>query len=98
MRGYDVIDAGKGAEALQFAQSCTFDLLITDISLPDLNGLVLLEKLRQTQPDLKGITVSGYAMPLDAAKSKEGGYLAHLTKPVSRAKLDEAIRKVVHQI
>ena len=97
MQGHDVIDSGNGAAALQFAQSCTFDLLIADISLPDLNGLALLEKLRETQSDLEGITVSGYAMPLDVVKSKEAGYIAHLTKPVSPAKLDEAIRKVVHQ-
>ena len=97
MRGHEVIDAGNGEKALQFAQSCTFDLLITDISLPDVSGLVLLEKLRKTQPDLEGIAVSGYAMPLDVVKSKEAGYLAHLAKPVSLAQLDEAIRKVVHQ-
>jgi PAS domain S-box-containing protein len=97
LRGHDVIDAENGEEALQFARSCTFDLFITDISLPDLNGLKLLEKLRETQPDLEGITVSGYAMPLDVTKSKEAGYVAHLIKPVSPTQLDEAIRKVVHQ-
>jgi PAS domain S-box-containing protein len=98
MRGHEVIDAENGKEALQFAQSCTFDLLITDISLPDLNGLVLLEKIRETQPELEGIALSGYAMPRDVIKSKETGYLAHLTKPVSIAQLDVAIRKVVDQI
>ena len=97
MRGHDVIDAGNGAEALQFAQSCAFDLLITDISLPDVNGLALLEKLREKQPGLEGITMSGYAMPLDVVRSKEASYLAHLAKPVSLAKLDEVIRKVIHQ-
>lgn len=56
-----------------------------------------LKKLRETQTGLEGIALSSYAMPLDAVKSKEAGYLAHLTKPVSLAKLDDAIRKVVHQ-
>jgi hypothetical protein len=45
--------------------------------------LALLEKLRETQPDLEGIAVSGNAMPLDVVKSKEAGYLARFTKSVS---------------
>jgi DNA-binding NtrC family response regulator len=55
------------------------------------------EKLREKQPGLEGVTMSGYAMPLDVVKSKEASYLAHLAKPVSLAQLDEAIRKVVHR-
>lgn len=98
MRGHEVIDARNANEALQFGKSCTFDLLITDIGLPDFSGLSLLAKLKETQPDLAGIAISGYAMPLDALKSKDAGYLAHLSKPVALPKLDEAIRKVLQQL
>jgi PAS domain S-box-containing protein len=95
MRGHEVVDARNGSEAVQFGRNCNFDLLITDIGLPDLSGLMLLGKLRETQPDLEGLVLSGFAMPIDAVKSKEAGYLAHLSKPVGLPQLDEAIRHVV---
>ena len=98
MRGHQVVDARNGGEALQFGQSCTFDMLISDVSLPDLSGLALLAKLRETQPDLEGISLSGYAMPADVVKSKEAGYLAHLSKPVALPKLDDAIRSVAQHL
>lgn len=98
MRGHDVVSAENGQNALQFGRSCSFDLLVTDIGLPDLNGLLLLEKLRETQPGLVGVTLGGHAMPLDGVKSREAGYLAHLNKPVSIAQMDDVIREVAHQL
>lgn len=98
MRGHDVVSAENGQNALQFGRSCSFDLLVTDIGLPDLSGLLLLEKLRETQPGLVGVTLGGHAMPLDGAKSREAGYLAHLDKPVSIAQMDDVIREVAHQL
>jgi CheY-like chemotaxis protein len=94
MRGHEVISADTGEKARQFGQNCIFDLLITDLNLPDLNGLILLQELRETQPELEGIVLSGYAQPIDVAKSKEAGYLAHLCKPVSLPQLDEGMLKV----
>ncbi len=98
MRGHEVVDARNGSEALRFGRNRSFDLLIADIGLPDFSGLVLLEKLRETLPDLEGIVLSGFATPIDAVKSKEAGYLAHLNKPVGLPQIDEAIGRVVQNL
>jgi len=68
-----------------------FDLLITDIRLPDGNGLELLQKMRPSAPDLQAIAISGYGMPQDILNTKAAGFLAHLVKPVEISEVQAAI-------
>lgn len=59
-----------------------FDLVISDLGLPDGSGLDLMGRLEQTPPP-KGISLSGYGMEEDIRKSREAGFSHHLTKPVN---------------
>ena len=59
--GYDVLEAADGAEALSLATMCRVDLLLTDMTMPGLNGREVAERLRAGRPDLKVIYMSGYA-------------------------------------
>ena len=59
--GYDVLEAADGAEALSLAATCRVDLLLTDMTMPGLNGREVAERLRAERPDLKVIYMSGYA-------------------------------------
>jgi PAS domain S-box-containing protein len=82
------------ARALRELEAGRFDLVITDIGLPDGSGLDLLSKAKTHGP-VRGIALSGYGMPDDLRRSKAAGFSAHLTKPVSLEKLLAAIRDVM---
>jgi PAS domain S-box-containing protein len=95
--GYLVQVAKDIRSALGLQKDHAFDLLITDVGLPDGNGRDLLEKLRATTPHIEGIAVSGYGSPQDILKTKAAGFLAHLVKPVAFPKLHTAIRTLYSQ-
>ena len=73
-----------------------FDLLISDIGLPDGSGLELLRQMRRSHA-VRGIALSGFGMEEDVQKSKEAGFSRHLTKPVNFQKLELAIKEVTEE-
>ncbi|MGC4072809.1 MAG: ATP-binding protein [Nibricoccus sp.] len=83
---HTVTTADSATAALQAAESGSFDLVISDLGLPDRSGIELMRELSE-QHALQGIAVSGYGMEDDVAKSHEAGFVHHLTKPVSLEKL-----------
>jgi CheY-like chemotaxis protein len=89
-RKFEVVVAASVAEARILADGQHFDLLISDIGLPDGNGYDLMAQLRDRE-GLKGIALTGYGMEEDVARSREAGFFAHLTKPVRAQTLDQVI-------
>lgn len=89
-RLYHVSAAASVAEARNLAQTQHFDLLISDIGLPDGNGYDLMAELRQ-RGNLRGIALTGYGMEQDVNRSQNAGFVAHLTKPVRIQSLENAI-------
>ena len=90
---YVVKTANTFASALAIATSEDFDLIISDIGLPDGSGLELMRQIRDRYA-ARGIALSGYGMEEDIRRSREAGFLAHLTKPVDFQKLQVAIQQV----
>ena len=78
---------------LALAERIPFDLLVSDVGLPDGNGLELMQRLQKMRP-MPGIAMSGFGMDEDIARSREAGFAEHLTKPISIARLEEAIQKI----
>jgi len=89
-RGFEVRAAGSLAEARRLAGSETFDILLSDVGLPDGSGYDLMADLRG-RAGLTGIALTGYGMEEDVSRSQRAGFAAHLTKPVSAAALDRAL-------
>jgi CheY-like chemotaxis protein len=89
-RSYDVLAAASVEEARTLAKQHSFDLLITDIGLPDGNGYDLMNELGKENP-LRGIALTGYGMEHDVARSENAGFDAHLTKPVRIQSLEAAL-------
>jgi PAS domain S-box-containing protein len=87
---YDVTVARSVAEAISVADQGLFDLLISDIRLPDGSGLDLIRRLQSNRP-IRGIAISGFGTEQDQRRSREAGYETHLTKPVDFDRLLEAI-------
>jgi PAS domain S-box-containing protein len=93
-RGYRVAAAASAAEALAQAQAEKFDLVISDVGLPDCTGYELMAGLLKIQPGLPGIALSGYGMEDDLAQSHHAGFAVHLVKPVTIGMLEDAIARL----
>jgi CheY-like chemotaxis protein len=90
-RGYEVHPANDMRSALDIATSKQFDVLISDIGLPDGSGIDLLKALR-AKGEVFGIALSGYGMEEDIRRSYDVGFSHHLVKPVDLNKLDSIIQ------
>jgi CheY-like chemotaxis protein len=93
-RGYEVTTTGTAAEALALCEESKFDLLITDIGLPDYDGWELLKRVRE-KCKVKAIALTGFGMASDVRHSREAGFDAHLTKPADLSSVVGAIEKVM---
>jgi CheY-like chemotaxis protein len=80
--GFNVAVAGTVAEANELSTSQHFDLLISDIGLPDGTGNDVMRELKR-HSDAKGIALSGYGQADDLRRSEEAGFDAHLVKPIN---------------
>jgi PAS domain S-box-containing protein len=89
-RNFHVTVAGCVTEALQVAAGSRFDLLLSDIGLPDGTGYDLMMELSARQ-GIKGIALTGYGMEKDVARSNAAGFHSHLTKPIRMQSLESAI-------
>lgn len=92
-RGYEVKTASTLAEARVLARQGRFDLLLSDLGLPDGSGCDLMMELRD-QLAFKGIALSGYGMDMDIAQSRRAGFGVHLVKPVSVQVLEAALAQI----
>lgn len=96
LSGYDVEVAASAAEALEHARSIQFDVIVSDIGMPEMNGYELARRLRQ-MPDYASvpmIAVTGYAMYKDQTQALESGFNAHLSKPVNPTTLLDLIEQL----
>jgi len=89
-RGFRVVSARSLGEARAAAERHPFDILISDIGLPDGNGCDLMSWVR-TRFRVPGIALTGYGMSEDMERSRQAGFVTHLTKPVSVSALDQAL-------
>lgn len=89
--GHMVEMAGDVATGLELAGQQTFDLLLSDLGLPDGSGHDLMRQLRARGHQFPGIALSGYGQEDDIQRSREAGFSVHLTKPASREAVVEAV-------
>ncbi len=90
-KGHNVETAGDVSTALTLANGRTFDLLLSDLGLPDGSGHDLMRELRARGHSIPGIALSGYGQESDIRRSYEAGFIAHLIKPASRESVLEAV-------
>ncbi len=92
-QGHLVDSASSVEAALALAAAGHFDLVISDIGLPDGNGVELMVQLTRNY-GLRGIALSGYGMNEDVARTTDAGFLAHLVKPIDFERLNKVIENV----
>lgn len=94
--GCEVISAGSAAAALAILRGeQTFDVLITDVRMPEMSGLALADAARAMQPDLPVIFVSGYSPEFSGTHDRFNRHTALLTKPFTLAMLEARLRGVL---
>ncbi len=96
MEGAFVESARSGEEALDLASRKTFDLIVSDISMPEMDGYQLLQKLRKI-PELAQIPVvalTGYGRSNDIERAQREGFAEHLTKPLDLDNLLQVVKKL----
>jgi two-component system, chemotaxis family, CheB/CheR fusion protein len=96
MAGYDVMTANSAAGAIELAQTTAFDVVVSDIGLPVMNGYELAQALRALPgfDAVPMIAVTGFSMYDDHRRSLQAGFNAHLTKPIDPKVLFQLIEQL----
>ena len=85
--GYETVTAGNGRQALQALQAQAFDLTLTDLKMPDMNGIALLAELLKAQPALCVVMMTAHGSIDTAVEAMRKGAFDYLTKPLEREQL-----------
>lgn len=92
-KGYLVVAVENGKQALRASEKEYFDVALIDVELPDINGTELLRKLKEKQPNIIKIIVTGFPSLENAIKAVNEGADGFVLKPFDSEKLLETIRK-----
>jgi CheY-like chemotaxis protein len=92
--GHAVTTAGTIASGYEAIEAGEFDLIVSDIGLPDGTGLELMRRVVALRGQIPAIALTGYGMEDDIVRSREAGFTTHMTKPIDFTKLEAMIRQV----
>jgi PAS domain S-box-containing protein len=90
MLGHEVTVVGRVADALAATQTASFDLIVSDVGLPDGTGIDFIRAFRE-RSDVPAVALTGFGTDEDIRRCLDAGFNAHLTKPVNFAQLERAI-------
>lgn len=93
--GYVVVEASNGRVAIDLVQQLHFDVVISDVHMPDLSGIELLAAIAEQDPDLPVVLTSGSPNQVTPLEAGELGAFEYLVKPVSFETMHEAASRAV---
>jgi len=93
--GYEVRTAGDGKEAVKIESKESFDAVITDIQLPGMTGIEVLSSIREGDPTIPVIIVTGHSSQESAIEALNLGAFYYLLKPVSNEELKQVVRNAL---
>ena len=96
-QGYTVFQAESGAQALSLAQQEYVDLVLTDMRMPEVNGLELLQRLKTANPEIAVVVMTAFGNIEDAVKAMQEGAEDYLQKPIDLDHLDIVLHKVLER-
>jgi len=98
VKGYEVSGALTGSDGLKKIADETFDLIVLDIMLPDLDGFEVCSRIKQNPrtTDIPVVILTAKKSPEDQNRGKDCGASAYLTKPFKSAMIIEVIEKILH--
>lgn len=96
-RGHDVLVAQDAKEALRVQRECWIDLMVSDVNMPGMNGISLLEEAKRAQPDLQVVIITGKPEVRTAVDAIKLGAIDYLSKPFTMAQLESIVDSVSAQ-
>jgi CheY-like chemotaxis protein len=94
--GHDVAIANSRGEALRLAQDGSFDVMLSDIGLPDGTGHELMREIKHIC-SIPGIALTGYGMEEDVSRSRDAGFVEHVVKPINLDHLQAALTRATRR-
>jgi DNA-binding NtrC family response regulator len=95
--GFDVVDANTGERALELLDQFAFDVVVTDLRLPGIDGVKVIDAARQRYPGIIAIVITGYGTVRDAVDAIKRGATDFLTKPFQFDELMHVLNKAFEQ-
>jgi DNA-binding response OmpR family regulator len=96
--GYRVIEAGNGREGLERLEGGEFDLVITDLRMPELSGLDFMREARKEKPEIRWIIITAFGSIGNAVEAMKAGAADYLTKPLRDPdELRHVVRRVLRE-
>jgi two-component system, cell cycle response regulator DivK len=97
MRGYTVVEACDGQEALQKVTDTEPEILLLDLNMPVLDGFGTIQKIRENPlfKSLPVLAVTAYAMRGDREKAMTAGFDGYLSKPINPVELDKELERLL---
>ena len=95
--GYEVTGMEKGSEAQKMIKGHSFNVIITDIRLPDVGGMEILESAKEINPDVAVIMMTGYASIETAVNAVNEGAYAYFVKPVNPDEIKTTVTNALKQ-
>lgn len=92
--GFDVSSAGNGLEALEFLHNIEVDLIITDINMPEMNGLTFLRELNRSHPKSNVVMLTAYGEVESYLEAMNLGAFEYINKPIKYEDLKKVINKI----
>lgn len=90
----NIFSASRGLEAVEMYRMLKPDCVLLDLGLPDINGIIVLERMKLIDPKAKVYIISGYDDPSLKQKAKELGALDYLTKPIVFNELITILKRI----
>ena len=95
--GHQVVTTANGEKGLEYLQDNRCDLVITDIRMPGMSGLELLEAVKEETPDLPVIMITAFASPNDAVQAMKYGAFDYISKPFNVDEIKSVIASAIKQ-
>ncbi|MBC8184417.1 sigma-54-dependent Fis family transcriptional regulator [candidate division KSB1 bacterium] len=93
-RGYEIFTASNGPDGLEIVQKNTIDLVLTDFRMPEWDGLTVLGKIKELNPDIDVVVMTAYGNVESAVKIMKSGAYDYLSKPVDLDELENLILRI----
>ena len=96
-RGYEVVAAGSGEEALEVISNKKFQIGLFDLKLPGMDGIELARRARENDPDMLVLIMTGYPSEESVRKAAESGVYDYIVKPFHLEELEKIIEQVMKE-
>ena len=92
-RGMEVATSNSGGDALELVGTESFDVVVLDLQMPGMDGIEVLERIKQRQPDIQVVLLTGHATVEKGVEAIKLGAMEFLEKPIDLSALSEIIHK-----